>query len=153
MGGTAIEAQVDGPNGTRRFSFLAGLVDAQPNFVGLPLADIEALGLPIIPGGKRRVETGAGVAEKDTYVASVELEGDTAPAMVTESQIPRIGFGVLENLRMKVNPITKELEKAPPDEHMPPYMPFRIALGHVDTARSRAYRRRSPPSGFPPSRE
>ena len=93
MGGTAVEAEVNGPNGKKRFSFLADLVDAQPNFVGLPVADIEALGLPIIPGGKRRVETGAGVAEKDTYVASVRLEGDTAPAMVTESQSPASASG------------------------------------------------------------
>ena len=118
MGGTAVEAHVNGPNGTKRFSFL---VEAQSNFVGLPVADIEALGLPIIPGGRSRIRTGAGVAEKDTYVAIIGLEGDTAPALVSESQTPRIGFWVLENLRMKVNPITKELEKAPPDEHMPPY--------------------------------
>ena len=150
MGGTSVEALVNGPNGTKRFSFL---VEVQSNFVGLPLADIESLGLRAIHGGKRRVLTDAGVAEKDTYVATIRLEGDAAPAMVTESQIPRIGFGVLENLRMKVNPITKELEKAPPDEHMPPYMPFMLALGHVDVARSQASQRRSPPSGFPPSRE
>ena len=125
MGGISVEALVEGPNRTKRFSFL---VEAQSNFAGLPLADIEALGLPIIPGGKRRVLTDAGVAEKDTYVAVIRLEGDAAPAMITESQIPRIGFWVLENMRMKVNPVTKELEKAPPDEHMPPYMPFMLAI-------------------------
>ena len=101
-------------------------MDAQSNFVGLPLADIEALGLPAIYGGKSRVFTEERAVEKDTYTASAHLEGDTAPAMVAESQIPRIGFGVLERLRMKVNPNTGELEKAPPDEHMPPYMPYMI---------------------------
>ena len=123
MGGIAVEARVHGPNGTKRFSFL---VDAQSNFVGLPLADIEALGLPAIYGGKSRVFTDDGAVEKDTYTASMHLEGDNAPAMVVESQIPRIGFGVLERLRMKVNPATGELEKARPDEHMPPYMPYMI---------------------------
>ena len=123
MGEATIEALVHGPNGTKRFSFL---VDAQSNFVGLPLADIEALGLPAIYGGKSRVFTDDGAVEKDTYTASARLEGDTAPAMVVESRIPRIGFGILENLRMKVNPNTGELEKAPPDEHMPPYMPYMI---------------------------
>ena len=123
MGKATIEAQVHGPNGTKRFSFL---VDAQSNFVGLPLADIEALGLPAIYGGQRRVLTDEGAVEKDTYTASMHLEGDNAPAMVVDSQIPRIGFGVLERLRMKVNPNTGELEKAPPDEHMPPYMPYMI---------------------------
>ena len=123
MGGITVEARVHGPNGTKRFSFL---VDAQSNFVGLPLADIKALGLPAIHGGKSRVFTDEGAVEKDTYTASAHLEGDAAPAMVVESQIPRIGFGILENLRMKVNPNTGELEKAPPDEHMPPYMPYMI---------------------------
>jgi len=123
MGRTTVEAQVHGPNGTKRFSFL---VDAQSNFVGLPLADIKALGMPAIYGGKSRVFTDEGAVEKDTYTASAHLEGDTAPAMVAESQIPRIGFGVLERLRMKVNPNTGELEKARPDEHMPPYMPYMI---------------------------
>ena len=123
MGGITVEALVHGPSGTKRFSFL---VDAQSNFVGLPLADIEALGLRAIYGGQRRVLTDEGAVEKDTYTASVHLEGDTAPAMVEKSRIPRIGFGILENLRMKVNPATGELEKAPPDEHMPPYMPYMI---------------------------
>ena len=123
MGEVTIEARVHGPNGAKGFSFL---VDAQSNFVGLPVADIEALGLPAIYGGQRRVLTDEGAVEKDTYTASVHLQGDTAPAMVVESQIPRVGFGVLERLRMKVNPNTGELEKAPPDEHMPPYMPYMI---------------------------
>ena len=123
MGEVTIEALVHGPNGTKRFSFL---VDAQSNFVGLPLADIKALGLPAIYGGQRRVLTDEGAVEKDTYTASARLEGDAAPALVEESRIPRIGFGVLERLRMKVNPDTGELEKAPPDEHMPPYMPYMI---------------------------
>lgn len=123
MGRTTVEALVHGPNGTKRFSFL---VDAQSNFAGLPVADIKALGLPAIYGGNSRVFTEEGAVEKDTYTASVHLEGDAAPAMVVESRIPRIGFGVLERLRMKVNPNTGELEKARPDEHMPPYMPYMI---------------------------
>ena len=104
-----IQATAIGENGTRSFTFL---VEFGSTYVGLPLADIESLGLPIIPG----------VVEQNAYGASIRLDPDIAPAIVTESPVPTIGWGVLENLRMKVNPITQELEKAPPDEHMPPYM-------------------------------
>lgn len=117
MGRTTVEALAIGDNGTRRFSFL---VDTGSTYVGLPSQDIEALGLPLIPG-RRRTMTDAGVIEKSVYGASIRLEGDEAPALVMESPVPLIGYEVLENLRMKVNPVTRELEKAPPDEHMPPY--------------------------------
>ena len=119
MGRITVQALAIGENGTRSFSFL---VDTGSTYVGLPTDDIEALGLPLIPGGQRRTITDAGVVEKSTYGASIRLEGDTTAALVMESPIPLIGYEVLENLRMKVNPITRKLEKAPPDEHMPPYM-------------------------------
>lgn len=119
MGRITVQALAIGENGTRSFSFL---VDTGSTYVGLPTEDIEALGLPLIPGGQRRTITDAGVVEKSTYGASIRLEGDTTAALVMESPIPLIGYEVLENLRMKVNPITQELEKAPPDEHMPPYV-------------------------------
>ena len=77
--------------------------------------------------------TATGVIEQDTYGASIRLEEDTTPALVSEAPIPLIGFEVLENLRMKVNPITQELEKASEDEHMPPYMPFRLVLDPTET--------------------
>ena len=119
MEGVTVQALAIGEKETRSFSFL---VDAGSAYVGLPMEDIEALGLPIVHGGQREVLTDAGIVERDTYVASIRLEPDVAPALVTQSSIPTIGWGVLENLRMKVNPITRKLEKAPPDEHMPPYM-------------------------------
>ena len=129
LGRTTVEAYAIGSNGTRRFDFL---VDTGSTYVGLPLDDIEALGLPMIPGGRRRVMTTLGVIEQDTYGASIRLESDTTSALVMESPVPLIGYEVLENLRMKVNPVTQDLEKASEDEHMPPYMPFRLVLGPAD---------------------
>ena len=130
MGRTTVQALTIGPSGTRSFEFL---VDTGSTLVGLPLEDIEALGLPMIPGGRRKVMTATGVIEQDTYGASIRLEGDSTPALVSEAPIPLIGFEVLENLRMKVNPVTQELEKASEDEHMPPYMPFRLVLDPTET--------------------
>ena len=119
MGRTKVEAFVTGENGVRRFEFL---VDTGSTFVGLPLDDIEALGLPKIPGGALRMITALGVIENETYAAGVRIGDDRTAATVVVTPIPLIGYEVLENLRMKVNPITQQLEKAPEDEIMPPFM-------------------------------
>ena len=123
LGRTTVHALAIGPNGTRWFDFL---VDTGSTFVGLPRGDIEALGLPIVLGGRRKVMTTIGVIEQDTYATAIQLEGDTTPALVTEAPIPLIGFKVLENLRMKVNPVTQKLEKAGEDEPMPPFVRLNI---------------------------
>ena len=47
--------------------------------MGLPLEDIEALGLYKIPGGRYRLMIGLGVMESDTYSASVRIGDDRAP--------------------------------------------------------------------------
>ena len=108
-----------GESGIRSFEFL---VDTGSNFMGLPLEDIEALGLYKIPDGRYRLMTGLGVMESDTYSASVRIGDDRAPAVVIVSPIPLIGFELLQSLRMKVNPITQELEKIPEGEGWPPFL-------------------------------
>ena len=122
MGRTTVEAYAIGSNGTRRFDFL---VDTGSTFVGLPLDDIEALGLPMIPGGRRKVMTATGVIEQDTYSGAIELEEYGTAALVSECPIPLIGVEVLERLGMKVNPVTQKLEKAGEDEDVP-YMTLRL---------------------------
>ena len=123
MGRTTIEAFIIGERGTRAFSFL---VDTGSTYVGLPLEDIEALGLPKVPGGEHQVMTAMGFTEQDSYGAGVRIDEVHTPAIVTISPVPVIGYEVLENLRMKVNPVTQELEKIPDDEHSPPYRLSRI---------------------------
>ena len=119
MGRTTVEAFVTGEHGIRRFEFL---VDTGSNFLGLPLEDIEALGLYKIPGGRYKLMTGMGMMESDTYSASVRIGDDRAPAAVIVSPIPLIGFELLQSLRMKVNPVTQELEKVPEGEGWPPFL-------------------------------
>ena len=118
MGRTTLEAFVTGENGVRSFEFL---VDTGSTFVGLPIEDIEALGLHKVPGGVYRLITALGVTEGETYTAGVRIGDDRTPATVVVTPIPLIGYEVLENLRMKVNPVTQQLEKASEDEIMPPY--------------------------------
>ena len=120
MGRTTVEAVVTGERGTRRFEFL---VDTGSNFVGLPLEDIEALDLYKFPGGARRLMTGMGVMESDTYAADVRIGEDRAPAYVIVSPVPLIGYELLQSLRMRVNPVTQSLEKVPEDEEVfPPFI-------------------------------
>lgn len=119
MGRTTVEAFVTGENGIRSFEFL---VDTGSNFMGLPLDDIEALGLPKIPGGRFQLMTGLGVMESDTYSANVRIGEDRAPALVIVSPMPLIGFELLQSLRMKVNPVTQQLEKIPEGEGWPPFL-------------------------------
>lgn len=120
MGRTTIEAFVTGENGIRSFEFL---VDTGATFVGLPLEDIEALGLYMFPGGSRRLITGMGVLESETYSADVRIGDDRAPAYVIVSPVPIIGYALLQHLRMRVNTVTQSLEKVPEDEEtIPPFL-------------------------------
>ena len=122
MGRTTVEAFAIGPNGTRSLEFL---VDTGSTLVGLPPEDIEALGLPMIHGGRRKVLTATGVIEQDTYSGAIELEEYGTAALVSECPVPLIGVEVLERLGMKVNPVTQKLEKAGEDEDVP-YMTLRL---------------------------
>ena len=122
MGRTTVEAFAIGPNGTRSLEFL---VDTGSTLVGLPPEDIEALGLPMIHGGRRKVLTATGVIEQDTYSGAIELEEYGTAALVSECPVPLIGVEVLERLGMKVNTVTQKLEKAGEDEDVP-YMTLRL---------------------------
>ena len=120
MGHTTVEAYVTGENGVRSFEFL---VDTSSNFLGLPIEDIETLGLYKIPGGQYRLMTGMGVMESETYAADVRIGDDHAPGYVIVSPAPLIGYKLLQNLRMRVNPDTQKLEKVPEDEEVfPPFI-------------------------------
>lgn len=129
MGRVTVRASVIGNTGTRLFTFL---VDTGSTFVGLPIEDIEALGLPKAPGEPRRIQTAVGIIEQHAYASSVRLDGETTFALVTEAPVPLIGYEVLENLKLKVNPVTEELERAGEDEHMPPYFPYAFLVTDDD---------------------
>ncbi|MCY3545043.1 MAG: hypothetical protein OXH22_13545 [Chloroflexi bacterium] len=109
-----------GESGVRSFEFL---VDTGSSYVGLPLDDIEALGLYKFPGGKFRLMTAMGIMESDSYAAQVRIGEDRAPAHVIVAPIPIIGYELLQKLRMRVNPVTQSLEKVPLDEEVfPPFL-------------------------------
>ena len=48
--------------------------------------------------------------------------GEQFGAILVPASIPLIGYELLENLRFRVNPLTREIEKVPEDEVGPPYL-------------------------------
>ena len=118
MGRTFIEATIIGSKATRDYSFL---IDTGSTYMGLPAEEIEALGLTLIPDGKRRILTPPGIIEQQSYWSLGRIEGRGFGAMVMPSTIPLIGHEILENMRFKVNPVTRKLKEVPDEELHPPY--------------------------------
>ena len=125
MGRTFVEGTITGPSETRRYSFF---VDTGSALMGLPMEEIEALGLEIVPDGRRRFMTANGVAEFDTYQINGEILGQGFVTMVAPCPIPLVGYEMLQNMRLKVNPVSEEVEEVPDDEIHPPYMISRFSL-------------------------
>ena len=125
MGRTFVEGVIYGPLGTRRYSFF---VDTGAALMGLPIEEIEALGLPKVPDGEMRFLTATGIVELETYsiTGRVLIErprGNGFTAMVAPAPIPLIGYERLQNMRLRVNPVTELLEDVPDEvvDH-PPYL-------------------------------
>lgn len=125
MGRTFVEAIITGPLDTRRYSFF---VDTGSALTGLPMEEIEALGLQKVPDGQMRFLTATGIVELDTYGITGRLlvdrpRGNGFIATVAPAPIPLIGYERLQNMRLRVNPVTEQLEDVP-DEIIdyPPYM-------------------------------
>ncbi|MFQ6027603.1 MAG: aspartyl protease family protein [Dehalococcoidia bacterium] len=119
MGSTQVTATINGPSATRDYRFL---VDTGATFLGLPLEDIQELGLTPVPDGRRSFVTATGPVELDTYVVIGHLEGKGFVATAIPAPTPLIGYEILENLRFRVNPVTHELEPVPEEEVHPPFL-------------------------------
>ena len=124
MGRTFVEGVITGPSETRQYSFF---VDTGSALMGLPMEEIEALGLEVIPNGRRRFITANGVAEFDTYRIDGEIRGRGFATMVAPCPIPLVGYEMLQNMRLRVNPVSEEVEEVPDDEIYPPYMISRFS--------------------------
>ena len=125
MGRTFVEGIISGPLDTRRYSFF---VDTGAALMGLPMEEIEALGLPQVPDGRMRFLTATGIVELETYSITGRVlvdrpRGNGFTAMVAPAPIPLIGYERLQNMRLRVNPVTEVLEDVPDDVvNHPPYM-------------------------------
>ena len=118
MGKTYVTASLIGARSRKEFDFL---VDTGSTYIGLPQSDIDELGLEAVPDGWVEVLTSVGVVRRPTYLATGRVEGQGFGAMVVEASIPLLGYEILEGLRFRVNPVTEQLERVPPDEIAPPF--------------------------------
>jgi predicted aspartyl protease len=118
VGRTEAQAKVIGERETREYTFL---VDTGATYLALPAEEIEALGLRQ-SRGRLRLMSATGIVEVNTYFADGELMGQEFGAILVPASIPLIGYELLENLRFRVNPVTREIEKVPEDEAHPPYL-------------------------------
>lgn len=119
MGRTFVEGTITGPTEARSYSFF---VDTGSALMGLPQEEIEALGLEIIPNGRRRFMTANGISEFDTYQINGQILGHGFATMVAPCPIPLVGYEMLQNMRLRVNPVSEKVEEVPDDEIHPPYM-------------------------------
>ena len=118
MGRTEVQATIFGDNQTKEYTFL---VDTGASYLSLPLAEIEALGLRQ-GRGRLRIMTATGIVQVNTYFADGELMGEEFSALLVPASTPLIGYELLENLRFKENPVSRQIEKVPDDEVHPPYL-------------------------------
>ena len=118
MGRTEVPAKVIGEKETREYTFL---IDTGATYLALPEHEIEALGLRQTRG-RLRLMSATGMVEVNTYFAAGELMGEEFGAILVPASIPLIGYELLENLRFRVNPVTREIEKVPESEAHPPYL-------------------------------
>ena len=118
MGKTVVRATLTGDLSSREYDFL---VDTGSTLVGLPADEIRALGLRPIPNGRIRVRTANGIVERNIFNATAQVMGKGIGANAIEAPVPLIGYELLENIRLKVNPVTQRLEHVPDDEMGPPY--------------------------------
>jgi predicted aspartyl protease len=118
MGRTEVQATIFGEKETREYTFW---VDTGATYLALPAEEIEALGLRQ-GRGRLRLMSATGIVEVRTYFADGELMGKGFSAILVPASTPLIGYELLENLRFRVNPVTRGIEKAPEDMVHPPYL-------------------------------
>ena len=119
MGRTFVHATITGPKATKEYEFL---VDTGATMMGLPIQDIEDLGLAPVPSGKRRFVTATGVVELDSYTIIGTILGKGFSTMVIPTPVPLAGYELLESMRLRVNPVTERLEEVPEEQVHPPYL-------------------------------
>ena len=90
--------------------------------MGLPLPEIEALGLATVPDGRRRFVTASGVVELDTYIITGTVRNRGFSTMVVPAPVPLMGYERLKSMRFRVTAVNEELKDVPEDEIHPPYL-------------------------------
>ena len=119
MGRTYVTVTINGPNAAKDYSFL---VNTGAALVGLPIEEIQELGLHSLRNGAMRCMTANGIVELNTYSAEGQVQGQGFVATVFPAPATLVGYEFLENRRFRVNPLSEQVERVPDDEIAPPYL-------------------------------
>lgn len=116
MGETRIRVKLYGIRGSKE---IEALVDTGATFTKVQESVAQEIGMDlkydttIEMADRRLVPRKLGLAE-------IEFDGIRRPVLVTvspDTEEPLIGYTTLENLELKVNPVTRKLEKTKPIEY------------------------------------
>ncbi len=66
--------------------------------------------------------TANGITKFDTFHIKGEIRGRGFAGMVAPCPIPLVGYEMLQNMRLRVNPVSEEVEEVPDDEIHSQYM-------------------------------
>lgn len=120
MGVTYARGTITGRSGTREYNFL---VDTGATWVGIPQADIDALGLDVVPNAGAALMTADGtVRQSPIYIAVGMLEGTGFVNGAVPAAVPLVGYKLLQDLGFKVDLVGERIEKRPDDEIAPPFL-------------------------------
>ena len=91
--------------------------------MGIPQADIDALGLDIVPNAGAALMTADGtVRQSPIYVAVGMLEATGFVNGAVPAAVPLVGYKLLQDLGFKVDLVSERIEKRPDDEIGPPFL-------------------------------
>lgn len=111
MGDTYAKIKLYGKAGSKE---LEALVDTGATFTKIQTSTAEEIGI------ETKYETAVELADKRMVqrklgLVEIEIDGVKRPVLITispDNEEPLIGYTTLENLELKVNPVTRKLERA-----------------------------------------
>lgn len=120
MGITYATGKITGRIETREYKFP---VDTGATWVGIPQADINAIGLDVVPNSGAALMTAGGtVRQTPIYIAVGVLEGALFVNGAVPSAVPLVGYKLLQDMGFKVDLVNERIEKRPDDEVGPPFL-------------------------------
>ena len=120
MGVTYAKGSITGQNEVREYDFL---VDTGATWVGIPQADIDALGLDTVPNASAKLMMADGaISHTPIYVAIGMLEGTGFVNGAVPAAVPLVGHRLLQDLGFKVDLVGERIEKRPDGEIGPPFL-------------------------------
>ena len=110
MGETRARVKVYGNSGWKEID---ALVDTGSTFTKIRASFAREIGIE--PKYDTTIEFAKRLVQRKLGLAEIEFNGIRRPVLVAvspDTEEPLLGYTTLENLELKVNPVTKKLEKA-----------------------------------------